>query len=145
MPISTAAPFCYPVARYMTAYYYDYHKGDNNNGSTMPPTALSASATGEGGGRATATMNRIIEAAMREIVQCGIISMTVNDNNSIDVVMMINANNGSLFGPMIAGAHLASFADALSGPVGPRLVLGVFARLLSAVIVAGLPAFILIR
>ena len=74
---STAAPWCYPVAGFMTAYYYDYRNDDDDNGGTTPPTASSASATGEGGGGAAATTNAIIEAAMRDIVRRGIISVTV--------------------------------------------------------------------
>jgi hypothetical protein len=68
------------------AYYYDYRDDDNDNGGTTPPTASSARATGEGGGGAAATTNAIIEAAMREIVRRGIISMTVNGDDGIDVV-----------------------------------------------------------
>jgi hypothetical protein len=68
MPISTAAPFCYLIAGYITAHYYDYRDNDDNNGGTMPPTASSASAAGKGGVRAAATRNTIIEAGMREIV-----------------------------------------------------------------------------
>jgi hypothetical protein len=66
-------------------YYYDYRDDDNNNSGMTPPTALSASAAGEGGGGAAATTNAIIEAAMREIVWRGIISMTVNDDKGINV------------------------------------------------------------
>ena len=65
---STVVPFCYPVAGFMTAYYYDYRNDDDDNGGTTPPTASSASATGEGGGGAAATTNAIIEAAMRDII-----------------------------------------------------------------------------
>ena len=74
---STVAPFCYPIAGFMMAYYYDYRNDDDDNGGITPLTASSASATGEGGGGAAATTNAIIEAAMRDIVRCGIISMTV--------------------------------------------------------------------
>jgi hypothetical protein len=85
MPISTAAPYCYPVAGYMV-YYYDYREDDGDNGGTMSPTASSESAAGKGGGGAAATTNLIIKAAMREIVRRGIISMTVNDGDGINVV-----------------------------------------------------------
>jgi len=75
---STVAPFCYPIAGFMMAYYYDYRNDDDDNGGITPLTASSASATGEGGGGAAATTtNVIIKAAMRDIVGCGIISMTV--------------------------------------------------------------------
>jgi hypothetical protein len=45
--------------------------------------------------------------------------MTVNDNDGINVVTMINANNRSWFGPTIVGAHLALVVDALSSLGGP--------------------------
>jgi hypothetical protein len=80
---STVAPFCYPVAGFMTAYYYDYRNDDDDNGGTTPPTASSASATGEGGGGAAATTNAIIEAAMRDIVRRGIISVTVGGGSPL--------------------------------------------------------------
>ncbi len=67
------------------AYYYDYQDDDDDNGGMTPPTALSASAAGKGGGGAAATTNAIIKAAMREIVRRGIISMTVNDDEGIEV------------------------------------------------------------
>ncbi len=89
--------------------------------------------------------NAIIEVAMRETVWCRIISMTVNDNNSINIVTMVNANNGSLFGLTIAGAHLASVVDMPSGPAGPRPALGVSIGLSMAIIAAALLAFVLIR
>ncbi len=111
----------------------------------MPPTASSASTADKGGGRAAATTNAIIEAAMREIVRCKIISMTVNDDDGINVVTMINADNGSSFGPTIAGAHLVSVADAPSGPARPRPALGFSVGLLMAVIAAAMLAFVLIR
>ncbi len=109
----------------MMPYYYNYRDDDNNNGSMMPPMASSASATGKGGGGAAVTKNAIIKASMREIVQRGIISMTMNNNDGIDIMTMINANNGSLFGPTIAGVHLALVADAPSGPTGLQPALGV--------------------
>jgi hypothetical protein len=68
MPISTAAPFCRPVAGYMTAYYYDYHDDDDDNGGTMPPTASSANTAGKGWGGAAATMNAIITGAHLALV-----------------------------------------------------------------------------
>jgi hypothetical protein len=67
-PISTVAPFCYLITRYMTAYYYDYRDDDDNKSGMTPPTALSASAASKGGGGAAARTNTIIEAAMREII-----------------------------------------------------------------------------
>ena len=75
---STVAPFCYPIAGFMMAYYYDYRNNDDDNGGITPLTVSSASATGEGGGGAAATTtDAIIKAAMRDIVGCRIISMTV--------------------------------------------------------------------
>ena len=61
----------------MMAYYYNYSNDDDDNGGTTPLMASSASATGEGGGGVAATTNTIIKAAMKDIAQCGIISMTV--------------------------------------------------------------------
>jgi len=34
---STVAPFCYPVAGFMTVYYYDYLNDDDDNGGTKNP------------------------------------------------------------------------------------------------------------
>jgi hypothetical protein len=123
-----------PVAGYMTTYYYDYRDNDDNNGDRTRPTASSASAAGKGVGGVAVTMNAIIEAVMREIIQRGIISMTMNKDDGINVVMMINAQGGSLFGPTIAGAHLALVTDVPSSPAGLRPALGVSVRLLMAIV-----------
>ncbi len=77
---------CPPRCHGYMAYYYDSRDNDDNNGSTTPPTALSASAVGEGGGRGAARTNAIIEAGMRKIVRRRIISMTMNDDDGINVV-----------------------------------------------------------
>ncbi len=71
--------------------------------------------------------------------------MTVNDDDSINIVTMIDADTRFLFGPMITGVHLALVADVPSGMAGPRPALGVSIGLSMAVIPAALLAFVFIR